>query len=171
MDLIGAAQEVAEGDFGQTITAETGDEIEDLAGQFNRMSAQLEASYAQLAREAADRTRELEALNAIAAVVSQSLDLDDILNDALDKTLQVMGIESGGIYLLDEDAGLLNVAAQRGFRAEFVTEIDHLQVGRGSPGAWWSRGNPWWCRTCLPIPGLRGSSCSRRAFTRWPSCR
>ena len=51
-DLIGAAQEVASGKFGQTISASTGDEIEDLIKQFNPMSAQLSHSYAALqARE------------------------------------------------------------------------------------------------------------------------
>jgi nitrate/nitrite-specific signal transduction histidine kinase len=39
------------------------------------MSAQLEASYAQLEQKVTDRTRELATLNAIAEVVSQSLDL------------------------------------------------------------------------------------------------
>ncbi len=133
-DLIVAAQEVAEGNFGQTITAQTGDEIEELAEQFNLMSAQLQESYADLERKVADRTKELAALNAIAAVASQSLDLDEVLNDALDKTLQVMETDSGGIYLLDEETELLTMAAHRGFSPEFVKEIDRLQVGEGFSG-------------------------------------
>lgn len=51
-DLIGAAQEVAGGKFGQTLQATTGDELEELIRQFNRMSAELARSYAELqARE------------------------------------------------------------------------------------------------------------------------
>ncbi|MCX6030982.1 MAG: PAS domain-containing protein [Chloroflexi bacterium] len=51
-DLIGAAQEVAGGKFGQTLQATTGDELEELIRQFNRMSAQLSRSYTELqARE------------------------------------------------------------------------------------------------------------------------
>jgi len=133
-ELIGAAREVARGNFGHTITAPTGDEIEELSEQFNLMSAQLQESYAHLERRVADRTKELAALNAIAAVVSQSLDLDEILNDALDKTLQVLDVESGGIYLLDKDAGLLTIATQRGFSPQFVAEIDGLKVGEGFSG-------------------------------------
>jgi nitrate/nitrite-specific signal transduction histidine kinase len=141
-ELIRAAQEVAEGSFGRKITARTGDEIEELANQFNLMSDQLQASYAHLERRVADRTKELAALNAIASVVSQSLDLDVVLNAALDKTLQVMEIESGGIYLLDEESGVLTLAAHRGFDLRLVTEIDHLKVGEGFSGRVAQSGQP-----------------------------
>ena len=87
-------------------------------------------------------TRELAALNAIAATVSQSLDLNEVLNSALDKVLQVMDIEAGGIYLLDEEAGILNVVAQRGFSRQFVAEIDRLKVGEGFSGQVSESGKP-----------------------------
>ncbi|MFC2037797.1 GAF domain-containing protein, partial [Chloroflexota bacterium] len=109
---------------------------------FNLMARQLQESYASLERTVANRTKELAAVNAIAAVVSQSLELDDILNDALDKTLQVMDIESGGIYLLDETAGVLNIAAYRGFHPEFVAEVNHLQIGEGFSGRAVTSGQP-----------------------------
>ncbi|NIV35884.1 MAG: HAMP domain-containing protein, partial [Anaerolineae bacterium] len=93
-----------------TIDVETGDEIEELAAQFNRMSEQLRASYSDLERRVAVRTQELEAINAIAAAVGQSLDLDEILDGALEKTLELMSIEAAGIYLLDERSGSLSIA-------------------------------------------------------------
>jgi len=142
VELISAAQGVARGNFGQTITARTGDEVEELAKQFNLMSAQLRESYAHLEQRVADRTTELAALNAIAAVVSQSLDLEDILNDALDKTLQVMEVEAGGIYLLDEEAGVMTVAVQRGFSPQFVAGVDRLKVGEGFSGRVAQSGQP-----------------------------
>ena len=70
--LIVAAQEVAGGHFGQRIHVNTGDELEDLADHFNRMAGQLANYYADLEGRVADRTRELAALNSIAAVVSRS---------------------------------------------------------------------------------------------------
>jgi nitrate/nitrite-specific signal transduction histidine kinase len=142
VDLIGAAQEVAKGNFGQTITARTGDEVEELARQFNLMSAQLQESYAHLEQRVADRTRELAALNAIASVVSRSLDLDEVLDDALDKTLEVTGIEAGGLYLFDEDDSLLKIAAHRGLDALFVAEIDNLEEGEGFSGRVVQTGEP-----------------------------
>jgi GAF domain-containing protein/HAMP domain-containing protein len=153
-ELIGAAQAVAGGDFGQTITASTGDEIEDLAEQFNRMSAQLQISYSHLERMVAERTKELATLSAIAAVVSRSLDLEEILSDALDKSLQVMEVEAGAIYLLDNEAGVLTVAAQRGFSPEFVAGIDKLKMGEGFSGRVAQSGQPLVVRDVSTDPRL-----------------
>jgi hypothetical protein len=57
-------------------------------------------------------------------------------------TLQVTGIEAGGIYLLDEKADLLVVRALRGFSAEFAAAIDRLQVGEGYSGRVIQTGKP-----------------------------
>ncbi len=140
--LIKAAQEVSRGNFGQTITARTGDEIGELSRQFNLMSAQLQASYTNLEQRVAGRTKELAALNDIATVVSHSLDLDETLHAALDKTLQVMDIEAGGIYLLDKAGETLSVAAQRGFSPGFVAAIDKLGLGEGFSGSVAQSGQP-----------------------------
>jgi nitrate/nitrite-specific signal transduction histidine kinase len=153
-DLIDAAQKVATGNFGQTITARTGDEIEELAEQFNLMAAQLQESYAHLEQRVAERTKELAVLNAIAATVSQSLHLDEVLDDALEKTLQVMKIEAGGIYLLDEEAGVLTIASQQGFSPQFVAEIDRLALGEGFSGRVAQSGQPLVVRDVAADPRL-----------------
>ncbi len=102
----------------------------------------VEAGSRELERQVAERTEELAAVNAIAAVVSRSLDLDEMLADALDKTLEMMGLEVGGVYLLDEEAGMLDIAVQRGFRPEMVAEIDALKVGEGFSGRVAQSGEP-----------------------------
>ncbi|MCP4609058.1 MAG: PAS domain S-box protein, partial [Planctomycetes bacterium] len=43
------------------------------------------------------RNRELAALSAVAQTVSQSIDLDEILNSALDKTLDILNIKHGSV--------------------------------------------------------------------------
>jgi len=140
--LIGAAQEVAGGSFGRTISVKTGDELEDLARQFNVMSAQLQESYSDLERKVANRTRELATLNAIAAVVSQSLDLQEILSSALEESLEAMGVKVGGIYLMDDEGTLLKLAIFRGFDAGFAAGIDGLKVGEGFSGRVVQLGEP-----------------------------
>lgn len=82
----------------------------------------------------ASRSEELLALNEIAAAVNQSLDLNETLNQALAKILQVMKIDQGGIYLRDERNGGLKIAVQRGLSPEFVEKIDGLQRGEGFSG-------------------------------------
>ncbi|MBN1221497.1 MAG: HAMP domain-containing protein [Anaerolineae bacterium] len=106
-ELIGAAQNMADGHFEQQITASTGDEIEELAEQFNRMSAQLQESYTLLEQRVADRTRELATLNAIAAAASSSLDLDEMLNSTLDRLVELVAASRIGVMLLDDASGEL----------------------------------------------------------------
>jgi nitrate/nitrite-specific signal transduction histidine kinase len=133
-ELIDAAQEVAGGHFDQLITVTTGDELEELAEQFNRMSTELQKSYATLEQRVADRTRELATLNSIASVVSRSLDLDEILHDALDKTLETMGMEVGVAYRLEEDRQNLTLIASRGLSQPFVRHVARLPLWTSAAG-------------------------------------
>jgi len=67
-------------------------------------TANLAQAYQSLEQRVTERTRELAAVNAIAAVVSGSLDLQEILGAALDKTLEVTGMEMGLAYRLEATA-------------------------------------------------------------------
>ena len=130
-ELIAAAQRVAGGDLRQKIAVHTGDELETLAEQFNRMAEQLQASYATLEQRVADRTAELDALNAMAAVVSQSLDLPEILDSALEKTLQVTGLEAGAAFRLDRENQRLELIAHSGLSPAFVRHATRLALQDG----------------------------------------
>ena len=57
------ARRIGGGDLGQSIEVHTGDELEALAGQFNRMTAQLRESYADLERKVEERTAQVEIAN------------------------------------------------------------------------------------------------------------
>jgi GAF domain-containing protein/HAMP domain-containing protein len=152
-DLTRGAERIAGGDFDHTITAETGDELETLGQQFNAMAGALKESYRDLERKVADRTRELAALNAVAEVVSGTLDLKGLLDAALEKTLEVAEVEAGGIYLLQEGGvssqkQTLTVASHKGVSEEFVAAIDNLDVGEGFSGLVVQTGEP------LVVPDL-----------------
>jgi signal transduction histidine kinase len=110
-------------------------------GAFWRRTRSMRNRSRELEQQVASRTRELEALNAIAAVVSRSLDPQQILAGALDKTLEVAGLEAGGIYLLRE-GGILRIVAHKGLGAELVQEIDNLAVAEGFPGQVVQTGEP-----------------------------
>jgi signal transduction histidine kinase len=95
LDLTQAARRVAGGDFEHAVSIRTHDELQELGEQFNEMSAQLRDSYEELAT-----------LNAVAAVVSQSLNLGRILEDALGKIIPELGFAAGAAFVLpDIDSG------------------------------------------------------------------
>ncbi|MBI4523142.1 MAG: PAS domain S-box protein [Deltaproteobacteria bacterium] len=82
------------------------------------------------------RTRDLEALLAIAQTATQSLDIEKILNDTLDKSLEILGFDVGFIRVLDLAKMGMVVRAVRGLRSpEFLAGIapvhsDRLNVTR-----------------------------------------
>ncbi len=76
---------------------------------------------------------DLMALNTIASVVTQSLDLDTVLGSALDKTLEIMQRSTGGILLLDEESKMLCYRVNRGLSKEYVQGMC-LRLGEGIAG-------------------------------------
>jgi nitrate/nitrite-specific signal transduction histidine kinase len=132
--LIHAAQEIAGGHFGRRITASTGDELEELAGQFNLMASQLQESYAHLEQKVADRTKELATLNAIAAQVSHSLDLEAVLNSALDEVLEAVSMDAGQAFQLEEETRTLIPIAHRGLSEHFIKKTARLPLGSSLAG-------------------------------------
>lgn len=120
--LTEAAKALANGQFEQTIDVETGDELETLAEQFNTMARELQASYANLEQRVADRTRELATVNAVAAVVSRSLELDDILAAALQQTMEAMGVNAGAALRLEGET--LHLMAHQGFSETFIAQVE-----------------------------------------------
>jgi PAS domain S-box-containing protein len=74
------------------------------------------------------RNQELATLNAINTAVSQSLDLDEILNAALGKVLELMHLDAGAIYLADLENYELNLVVHRGISKEFAQKIKSIRV-------------------------------------------
>lgn len=76
----------------------------------------------------------LEATSAISAIVSQSLDLEQIITGALDKVLEVTGLEVGLVFILNEETQELDLLAYQGVSEEFAEGVDKLQIGEGFSG-------------------------------------
>jgi two-component system sensor histidine kinase KdpD len=78
------------------------------------------------------RNEELSVLNAIAATVSESLNLEQLLGDALDEVVRLDLLKAtgkGAIFLLNEQTGELSMVAQRGFPETQPCLIHSLQLG------------------------------------------
>ena len=83
-DLTQGAQRIAGGDFGHTIVAKTGDEVQALAQQFNTMAQELKESYSGLERKVEERTEELrQSEERYRAMFEQSRDAIFIAQDGI----------------------------------------------------------------------------------------
>lgn len=77
---------------------------------------------------------QLRAINAVSAIVTESLELEQILNDALDKVLEVTRLEVGFIFFLDSQTNELVMTAYRGISPESAANVDRLELGEGFCG-------------------------------------
>jgi nitrate/nitrite-specific signal transduction histidine kinase len=139
--LIDAAQEVAKGNFDQTINANTGDEIEELADQFNLMAGQLRASYAQLEQRVSDRTRELAVLYRADEELLSYLQLDDLLKALVNVAVDIFQTDKSALLVWDASKNRLIVGAARGFGPETLGKMS-FSVNDGVIGTVMSSGEP-----------------------------
>lgn len=99
LELRQAAQRVAEGDIESRARVWVPDEIGEVASAVNSMIDRMVSSQQQLQRS----NRRLQAINRVAMAASRALDLQNVLDVSLHTTLEVMGFESGWIFLKDAD--------------------------------------------------------------------
>ncbi len=140
----GAAQ-IGAGELDHHIEVHTGDELEGLAEQFNKMGADLKASYAGLERKVEARTAELSealdyqtAISNVLRVISQSpTDVAPVFEAILDSAMQLLGSPHASIYRYD--GHLVHLVATRNWppeaiavaRAHFpMVPSDALMTGR-----------------------------------------
>ena len=106
------ARRIGAGNLDQTIDVHTGDELEALADQFNRMTAQLRESYAGLERKVEERTHELQnaleqqtAISEILHVISNNPgDVRPMLNAVAERALRLCDAAQGTIVLVEGNA-------------------------------------------------------------------
>lgn len=79
------------------------------------------------------RNSELEALNAIAVLASQSFDFDEIVNLALRQMVDIFHADTAAIFLLDSDKRVLKRCAAYGHQSELGTGLGNVRI----PDAFW----------------------------------
>jgi signal transduction histidine kinase len=109
-------ERIGRGDLGFRLEVKTADEIGALAEEFNKMTSQLQESYASLEQKVEERTaalqmrsqelsrtvEELKALGEVSQAVSSTLDLDTVLSGIVSHSVQLSGTDGGIIYEYDE---------------------------------------------------------------------
>src|SRR6202171_4313484 len=77
------------------------------------------------------RNRELNALNAMAVIATQSFDLDEILNLTLRQVISLFGAETGSVYLAAEPEGTYRRRAGWGPRSEARVRMAEVAFPEG----------------------------------------
>jgi signal transduction histidine kinase/HAMP domain-containing protein len=118
--LVKAIRRVDEGDLDVKVTSHSKDELGQLASSFNQMvgglrdKEALESSLREQTKALQDQTERLSALNTIAATVSQSLDLEDILDSALSKIGDLIDVQTSWVVLRSDQSDRFEFAAGHG---------------------------------------------------------
>ncbi|HZV95733.1 MAG TPA: GAF domain-containing protein [Candidatus Nitrosocosmicus sp.] len=116
---------------------------------------------ARLFEESQRRAREMEALLAAGRAVSQSLDLGETIRVILHQAREVLGVQSGSIFTLDEATGELSSVASLDEGPARVGQI-RVRVGQGITGLAVAEGRPlqsedlWNDPRAFPQPAVAG---------------
>jgi signal transduction histidine kinase len=138
----GAAR-IGSGDLDYRLEIKTGDELQELADEFNRMTAQLQESYANLEQKVEDRTRELTesleqqtATSEILRVIASSpTDIQPVLDTVIENAVKLAGASQG--HIRQYDGEVLRLVANFGETPEQIAILRAASVSPSSqhPGS------------------------------------
>lgn len=130
------AHKLGEGDFSHRIDVHTSDELEDLAGQFNRMADQIQETYSNLETKVEERTRdlaqsihELKVLEEVGRAVASSLDLNAVLATIAARAIEITRADAVLIYGFDAEARRFNLVEANGI--DKSADGAHVTIDQG----------------------------------------
>ncbi|MEW6682374.1 MAG: cache domain-containing protein [Nitrospirota bacterium] len=152
--LQAGADLIGQGNLNHRIEIATGDEIEDLANQFNKMAHKLKLFYIGLEENVKEKSwkiehqnRELSILYAIAATLNQALPLRELLDLTLNKMLDVMEADGGIIWMAQPPPGSSPITATKlptlspGQMSSLIELIHHISLQVRQTGELWATEN------------------------------
>jgi len=125
---------IGKGDLNYRVEIKTGDEIEQLAQEFNKMAGELQTSYSTLEQKVEQRTSELAALYDVTAAVNQSLELDTILQAVIKRISEIFHFDATRIFLLNPQGDQLQLRASFETHPEFWAQVRAFKIGQGVVG-------------------------------------
>lgn len=106
------------------------------------LNRSLEAEVARQTQDLRTQNRRLAALNRISYAISDPLDLDTMLNRALDATMAAFEADGGIVRLLNPATGELVIAAARGVPEPYLLSAQAIRLGEGIVGQVGQSGHP-----------------------------
>lgn len=95
------ARLIGYGNLDHRLRIATGDEIQELADEFNEMAVKLKASYTGLEQKVAERTKELAVVNKINQIISSSLNLQLIFEQLAEEVGKLLDYDQISMSLVD----------------------------------------------------------------------
>jgi signal transduction histidine kinase len=133
----GAAR-IGAGALNHRIAVRSGDELQALAEEFNRMTERLQDSYAGLERKVEERTHELarsvqqlRSLSELGQAVNSTLDLQEVLTTIVKQAVQLSETNSGWILEADEETGEFRMQATYGLPEKLVATMRDIPLRPG----------------------------------------
>jgi nitrate/nitrite-specific signal transduction histidine kinase len=148
------AELIGQGNLNHRIEIATGDEIEDLANQFNKMAHKLKLFYIGLEENVKEKSwkiehqnKELSILYSIAATLNQALPIRELLDLTLNKMLDVMEADGGIIWMAQPPAGSSPITATKlptlspAQMSSLIELIHHISLQVRQTGELWATEN------------------------------
>ncbi len=105
-------------------------------------NAKLYEELVQRDEELCQRNEDLRLLNDVAAALTSSLEVDEILDKTLNLVMSYLDFEAGEIFLREEDEPELHLALHRGSFNEAFSHMDRFRDGVGFIGMVAATGKP-----------------------------
>jgi diguanylate cyclase (GGDEF)-like protein/PAS domain S-box-containing protein len=124
LEIVGEALTEADIPAVMTFAGQTSTALENA-----ELQEQTQAYAAQLERRVAD----LNALNALASAVNESLDSDEIIQRALQEAVRMTEAYAAGLMLFDRQAGEAVLVDEWGINGELSIDVHNIPLGGGLP--------------------------------------
>lgn len=105
-------------------------------------NARLYQGMVERDEELCQRNEDLKLLNDVAAALTSSLEVDEILEKTLKLVMEYLDVEAGEIFLLEDGDQELRLALHRGVFAEAFSDLKRFRIGEGFIGMVAATGRP-----------------------------
>lgn len=134
------AEQIGSGNYRHRIVLSTGDELDALALEFNRMAERVERAHVEIEETVDQRTRELaevvadlRALNDVSDEVNATLDdMGRVLEIILTKAVELSGSDAGSIYEFDEPSQHFRFRKNQGMDEALIKEMEDRGIDNAS---------------------------------------